>query len=43
MQLKTRELELAAATPTSTSRHMEFHVSKQVCFVPTFQKDEVDT
>ena len=42
MQPKIRVLELAAATPTSTSRHTEFDVSKQIHFVPVFQKHEVD-
>ena len=34
MQLKIRELELTAATPTPISRHTEFDVSKQIRFVP---------
>ena len=42
MQLKINELELAAATPTSTSRHTEFGVSKQIHFVFPFQEAEVD-
>ena len=42
MQLKIRELELAAATPTSASRRTEFDVSKQIRFVPPFQEAEVD-
>ena len=42
MQLKIRELELAAATPTSASRCTEFDVSKQIQFVPPFQEAEVD-
>ena len=41
MQLKIRELELAAASPTLPSRHTEFNVSKQICFVPSFQVAEV--
>ena len=42
MQLKIRELELAAAIPTSASRCTEFDVSKQIRFVPPFQEAEVD-
>ena len=42
MQPKIRELELAAATPTSASRRTEFDVSKQIRLVPPFQEAEVD-
>ena len=42
MQLKIRELELAAVTPTSVSRCTEFVVSKQIWFVPSFQEAKVD-
>ena len=33
MQLKAKELELAAAAPTLLSRYTEFDVSKQIPFV----------
>ena len=42
MQLNAKELELAAATPTSLSRCTEFDVNKQILFVPPVQKAEVD-
>ena len=42
MQLKAKELELAAATLTSLSRCTEFDVSKQILFVPPVHKAEVD-
>ena len=42
MQLKIRKLQLASTTPIPTTICTEFDVSKQICFVTSFQMAEVD-